>query len=314
MSDSENQISYLPDLAEVDLYSMKAWYKSQARKNKIGFIINIVWCILATIITALTAQALIRNGKAEEYLRDRFNTSSTVVIDNPSVDIKNGEIVILLLSVSLLTFFYPFFIQRNRLKTISHVKLNREQFKHIWNIIDNLVEKMELDKYEISLYLLKNNSYEAHVSKTNNTVNLYISRNLVSYYSQDQDEFKAIIAHELGHVFQRDTRLLILSGKILVLPTILVLIAALYIYLTLGSNSLRFVGFFGLIIFTFSKIVIRRQKAENLADTASIIFLEKTSIISALQKFVSNNDSFWYPSKAERINFIETTLKKFKKI
>ncbi|NLR77112.1 M48 family metalloprotease [Chitinophaga eiseniae] len=317
---------HLPVSIEYNWQHIREQYQKDVKKHRNGDIYNIVMIILALAFGFFIAPQVIAVSEAQRSMNERtenqlYYTNHITVSGDDSIfkdnDLENtiqaATWIMLLVSVasgvSLLLLFYN--SKKSRLDKGNYVYLERSDFKPIWQFIDEALLKMELDHYNVQLCYFKTNALEAHVSVKDETITLYLSRGLINLFSTNVLYFKSILFHELGHVLQKDKKLLQISNRIFWFPAILFVIAFLISAFN-GNFFKSYVGMFGIIFLSFSRLFLKRRNAEMLADTAALAYLENTSIKDVIQKIFTPKISIWYPTQQERLLNIEGRLAKNK--
>lgn len=313
---------------KVDWINMRIWYEKMAKKQGSGLLLQTIMCFLAVVASPLITQRAIDNQRLEKQIADKewnqyryqFDDQTQLFEDSYKRFMESQSekkertplpylVIISVLSILQVIVFLSAGI-KDRLKNVSFTKLDRNLFKGVWVTVDELVSAMNLQKEDISIYYLHSNSFEAHVLKKANNVSIYLTRNIISFYSQDKEKFKAILAHELGHVLQNDTRFLLVGVNTLIIPAILVAIGGVSLMIT-GTSLGLFSAFGGIVILTFAKFFSKRRESEYLADTASLCFLQNENILNVIHTASNETNGLFYPTKTDRINYLNNVIKKF---
>lgn len=311
---------------EYNWQNIREQYQKDVKKHRNGDIYNVVMIVLALAFGFFIAPKVVAASEGQRSLNERtenqlYYTNHITVSGDDTVfndnDLENtiqaATWIMLLVSVStgilLLLLFYN--SKKSRLDGGNYVYLEESDFKPIWHFINEALQKMQLNDYKIQLCYFKTNLLEAHVSVKDETITLYLSRGLINLFSTSPMYFKAIIFHELGHVFQKDRKFLQISNRIFWFPAILFVIA--FLISAFNGNFFKpYIGMFGIIFLSFSRLLLKRRNAEMLADTASLAYLENTSIKDVIQKIITPKVSVWYPTQQERLLNIEGKLAKSK--
>jgi Zn-dependent protease with chaperone function len=196
------------------------------------------------------------------------------------------------------------------------VELNESQFKKIWAASHEIMLKMKLS-HKLRIYYVKKNQAEASVVLEGNTIYLLLSRGMITYSQHNFKDVESIIGHEFGHVCQGDSKILLIGKNTIQIP--LIMSVASWIFLKFGDYT-ALTGMFRLqqdlggswfILFYCWLFVVQRREAEYLADVASIIFVENSTIKDIIEKSVPQSGNLNYPSKSRRLAFIQKSLEKY---
>ncbi|SHL34843.1 M48 family metalloprotease [Flavobacterium chilense] len=316
----------LENQRKIDWINMKIWYEKRAKKQGSGLIFQTVLFFLFLFAVPLITQKGIDNQRLIKGVEDRqwnqysyqTNDDKQFVEDNYKRFMEDerdeGTSLPYMVVISILTIIqiniFLFTGIKNRLNDINYTKLTRDSFNGIWLTIDELASSMNIQSKSINIYYLHTNSFEAHVLKKDNKILLYLTRNIVSFYSQDKEKFKSIIAHELGHILQNDSRFMLVGLNLMIIPTLLVFIGG-FLLLVSGTSLELFSSFGGIIFLTFFKFVTKRKESEFLADTASLCYLESTHILEVIEASEVTTAKFFYPTKNERVVYLNNVIKRF---
>ncbi|MDL2141963.1 M48 family metalloprotease [Flavobacterium tructae] len=234
-------------------------------------------------------------------------------------DVAANQRSLLGILFDLVILVYVLFIYLTRVKQLlpksSYIELNQENYKEIWNICYEIIEKLDLSKLKLKIYYIKTNDIEAHITLEKGVVHLFLSRALISHSHHYPKELESILGHEFGHIVQGDSKLFLITKKAFRLP------------IFLNDMRLCFGIFLALFLFFFSSrqvetavsiIVISliyrriytgfnrlRKESEFLADLCSLIIIEKSEIIKIVNDYIPESNSPNYPSKKERLKSIE---------
>ncbi|MBA4850931.1 M48 family metalloprotease [Emticicia sp. BO119] len=239
-----------------------------------------------------------------------YNEKQLEKIDKAYQKLYQGIIAFIFGLVITFIQIYPFLFFRfeNYLKNTSYKKIDRNSFQSIWTSIDYIAKSMNIDM-PVNLYYLQENNFEAHVINNEEHIDLFLSRQMISFHSQDIDKFQAIIAHEFGHVIQGDTKFL-LSSVYSLRKSFVISIIGLIVTFLIGIDFWSFVALSVASFFFYTNFVERRHKSEYLADIASLCYLQNDKILDVLNLSVTK-DSPYYPTKIQRINNLNKILHRF---
>lgn len=203
----------------------------------------------------------------------------------------------------------------NVISSARYVQLREDQFKKIWSSCYTFMSKMNL-QYALKIYYVKIDSFEASVVLEDEVVYLFLSRNLISYSHNHYEDVEAIIGHEFGHVVQGDTRMMIVTRKAVEIPAIIgtisaIITAVMMIGALLAGKELVEVSLSAMLVVNYWQLVFLRRSAEHLSDMASLAFTEKTTIRSIIEKYIPEKRTLQYPSKSQRLMFINKLLNKY---
>ncbi len=160
-------------------------------------------------------------------------------------------------------------------------------------------------------------------------VNIVLPVNYFLYHQQHPERSKAILAHELGHVRQRDTDLYMLSEKfystvrLVVVPMMCLSLFTVLLMLVLNGNNQVQDGFLpvavsalsviipgAFIVFymgQYNKIKALRQQSEHLADMNAYLYADGDRLLEVLQTLQEpgRRNNIVHPPRKERIAYIQ---------
>jgi len=210
---------------------------------------------------------------------------------NPFLEKVNKEFseyyiyVVILLGV---WFIIAYFFHEDMIKSsVWSVYLDRKNNTELYNLLENLCisQWMKMPK----LALIEDNSLNAFASWIDEkTYTITLSRWIVEKLTKD--ELEAVLAHELWHIKNKDTRLLIISIIFVWIFSFLswILYRTLRVNNNKKANQIIFISFILSIIWYFFSILIRfalSRKREFLADAFSAQATKKPrALASALRK------------------------------
>jgi hypothetical protein len=167
-------------------------------------------------------------------------------------------------------------------------------------------------------------------------INLLLPLNFIHFFEQNKPEAKAILAHELGHVLQHDTKIYLETDsyfeviRMILFPLgIFNLLIHLYLLFASGNYAkiagsdpliiitcIIFIWDITLIVYLYNGFKILREArrdSERLADTAAVLYADGSSLISVLERikndFVKHKSNATHPDKMDRIENINSVLK-----
>jgi len=203
----------------------------------------------------------------------------------------------------LIWFIISFLFHKNLITTLTHAKpIERSVYPKLYNIVENLCISRGLPTPKI--YIINDASMNAFASGLSPKDSIIVfTQGLVN--KLDDKEIEAVAAHELTHIMNRDTRLMLIAiifvGIITTLSEILIRMRIRPKGKKAGSAVLIMlaVKLIAFIIGTFISIMIQSaisRKREFLADSGSVeLTKDSKHLISALEKISQD-------SKVEAIN------------
>ncbi|MBA4850932.1 M48 family metalloprotease [Emticicia sp. BO119] len=310
---------------DIDWVKLKKWYvrqaKIQARKQRLNLPIAILFFIVLNTANILFLLSYLEEKK--EQLNRMVRYDNSIIIDDigglrSDHTEERKKIDDTLIGLITFAFFftitfiqiYPFIFFRlnHYLKEVNYKRLDRNSFQSLWSLIDDLSQSMSLNM-NVQLFYLQENNFEAHILKEKDNINLFLSRKMISFYSQDLQKFKVILAHEFGHVIQGDTKFL-LSGVQSLRKSFIIsyigFIIAYIIGLEYGASAVLAITSF----IYYSIFRKRRHEAEYLADIASVCYLQNKTIAEVLELSIIKDTPF-YPTKMKRLSNLYNTLHRF---
>jgi heat shock protein HtpX len=168
--------------------------------------------------------------------------------------------------------------------------LERKQNMRVYNLVENLCIQLGMTMPKV--YVIEDDSLNAYASGINSkTYAVTLSRGIVE--KLDDDELEGVIAHELTHIRNRDTRLLIISIIFVGIFAFLAQMALRSIRLSGGSNKKNtgyivlvaiLVSAIAYLISIFLRFGISRSR-EYMADGGAAEMTKKPyALASALRK------------------------------
>jgi Zn-dependent protease with chaperone function len=290
---AQNQVN---ESLQMDQAGLVTWYNNRVRRHRLTFIVAIIFLSIYFLpFTMVFVYVLIGglfNGNHNSYV-----------------------------SLGVLLFFVPiliyYFKRKNKevtdiVKGNLYVELNEKQFPKIWAACYQLMQKMHLSQ-QLKVYYVKKEAVEASVITKGNIIYLLLSRGMISHSHKKFKDVESIIGHELGHVRQKDARIMLMSKKVIsVLVELMfvgLLIGMLFSFLGWGDPTLGKQMLAPTLIYWL--FITHRRHAEYLADMASIIFVEKSTIGELIELQMSGNGTFSYPSRSARTSYINRIKLKF---
>jgi hypothetical protein len=294
-------------LPPFDREKLKAWYMAAAidheflAKKEIGAV-KVVMVVQFLLFFVL-------------YFALKDNTNN----DESSI-VFNWEILGSILFYVFLFLRYQWLLRRpvyGHLEKESFEEIKEGRFQHIRDICKQLTSDLGLTDHKLRIYYLKTNQFETHINFSDGCIHLFISRAAISLAGNGDILLKSIMAHEFGHVYQKDDKLFILNKMLLSWPGKLALISTgINCFISLlamlngvfVSGAVSIPAFF--IIRAYTAVNKKRKEAENLADISSLAYVPGSKITYLIEKLATEESTSSYPSKAERLAFIEKTLAK----
>ena len=157
---------------------------------------------------------------------------------------------------------------------------------------------------------------------------ILIPANFIVYFETNKGEGIAVLAHELGHVLQKDTDIYVKTEayfevvrKIFLPLTIINGLSHLVLFFLVSSTDdhpffvlfliclLVFDGFVINYLYTgFNKLRETHRNSEKLADAAAVIYANGFNLINVLNTFdnIEVTPTAIHPNKEERISYINT--------
>ena len=181
-----------------------------------------------------------------------------------------------------------------RSATGSH-SLDRKDNKRVYNLVENLCISRGMKMPKVNV--IEDNSLNAFASGINeNSYTVSLSRGIIN--KLDDEELKAVIAHELTHIQNKDVRLLIIS----------IIFVGIFAFLSeMGLRSIQFGGrrkgkggeimilimvlaAIGYLLSTLFRFALSRKR-EYLADAGAVEMTKNApALASALRKISQDPD------------------------
>lgn len=230
------------------------------------------------------------------------------------IDLKTGD-----RSLYCFLLFYILAIRTDRnqarIKAIASTyrKLNNKDFASMQKFILDIAKVMNIQG-EINIFYSRSNHFIPNIfTATDKEVYLILPRNLVTLFTKNIVHFEAIIAHEFGHVLQKDTQLWWDESKTQELIWIAIL-AHLAYFSTFSSMNMYYLLLFFLffnIIYFKPRFRRKRYNSEFNADLASIVYTGHLGIVDVLNSnYIINTDTYLHPSSGRRVTFILKCMSK----
>jgi hypothetical protein len=223
-----------------------------------------------------------------------------------------------------------------RMKTQGFIfPIAEDQGTHLNKMVKELASKMGIDFSMIVFWgTLSNNKYPSIEEDKAGFIHLLVPLHFLSLLEETEEESRAVLAHELGHVLQEDTKLYLFTDayftviRDLLLPAVVVnfvvSIGLLFVKGVASSlSSPQFVVPYIIevclnlfIIYYlqkgFEELRTTRRTSELLADTASVIYADGSALKAVLECLpdlgVENRAAATHPGKYERIEHIDGLL------
>ncbi|MGB4776319.1 MAG: M48 family metallopeptidase [Daejeonella sp.] len=195
-----------------------------------------------------------------------------------------------LVLVAVGAWFFIAFIFHNKMimKATGSKPLERKEDKRVYNLLENLCISQGIAKMP-ALYIIHDDSLNAFASGIKEgSYAISISQGMID--KLDDEELKAVIGHELTHIQNRDTRMLIIS---IIFVGIFAFIAEMAIRMRFRSNKDKNGGLAIAIIVIaalayFISMIIRfaiSRQREYMADAGAIDMTKNSAALaSALRK------------------------------
>ena len=207
--------------------------------------------------------------------------------------IRTGPFIL----VAVLIWFTIAWFSHNsmiRSATGSH-SLDRKDNKRVYNLVENLCISRGMKMPKVNV--IEDNSLNAFASGINeNSYTVSLSRGIIN--KLDDEELKAVIAHELTHIQNKDVRLLIIS----------IIFVGIFAFLSeMGLRSIQFGGrrkgkggeimilimvlaAIGYLLSTLFRFALSRKR-EYLADAGAVEMTKNApALASALRKISQDPD------------------------
>jgi hypothetical protein len=187
---------------------------------------------------------------------------------------------------------------------------------------------MNIDFSQLRIWkVISQQAYPSVEEDDSGIVHLVLPPNFFLLAQQEPSKSKAILAHELGHVLQADSKLFLITETYLsiinkiFIPLIVVGIAFRF-YLILFSNMSNelagnewfYLGFlFDVVVISFlvdgfNKITQARKQSEFLADTAALLYTGNKSIVDILKNLKDREKNSIHPDKQARLDHINKII------
>jgi heat shock protein HtpX len=215
-----------------------------------------------------------------------------------SIFYENVSIFYIFALIGILVNFFSYFWGDKIITSITGAKeVSRNELPEVYNILENLSISIGLPKTP-KLYLIESNVMNAFATGRNYYNSLVaVTSGLVKNLSKE--EIEGVIAHELSHIKNRDTTVMMIST---VLSGIIAIIADLFLRMGIHNNKesknnfiLLAIGFlFVLLAPIFAQLIhlAISRKREYMADaTGALITRNPEGLASALEKISKQSQS-----------------------
>lgn len=179
-----------------------------------------------------------------------------------------------------------------------------ENAPHVRRIFDELLQRTQQPHECYDLWYVRSNNISPSVVEIHGRAQVLVPRGLVRLSSTDPEQVRAMFAHELGHVMQRDTGTWVYSDifcravYVLAVLTIMAYTSdsvitqykpwdeatAKLVDSMLHTSTSLVLGTIGIVGGLYRYIVKQRRHSEELADTAAILYADGSQLIRALQE------------------------------
>jgi heat shock protein HtpX len=215
-----------------------------------------------------------------------------------SIFYENVSIFYIFALIGILINFFSYFWGDKIITSITGAKeVSRNELPEVYNILENLSISIGLPKTP-KLYLIESNVMNAFATGRNYYNSLVaVTSGLVKNLSKE--EIEGVIAHELSHIKNRDTTVMMVST---VLSGIIAIIADLFLRMGIHNKKesknnfiLLAIGFlFVLLAPIFAQLInlAISRKREYMADaTGALITRNPEGLASALEKISKQSQS-----------------------
>jgi heat shock protein HtpX len=215
-----------------------------------------------------------------------------------SIFYENVSIFYIFALIGILVNFFSYFWGDKIITSITGAKeVSRNELPEVYNILENLSISIGLPKTP-KLYLIESNVMNAFATGRNYYNSLVaVTSGLVKNLSKE--EIEGVIAHELSHIKNRDTTVMMVST---VLSGIIAIIADLFLRMGIHNKKesknnfiLLAIGFlFVLLAPIFAQLInlAISRKREYMADaTGALITRNPEGLASALEKISKQSQS-----------------------
>ncbi len=195
---------------------------------------------------------------------------------------------------------------------------SEDDFPEVWALAVDLRKRMSLEKYSLKMYYIRSSDVGCFVNVDRHQIHLFVSRGFVANMDIAPKDCESILAHEFGHVYQGDNKLFLVNKAVITIPAVIIIITGFIsvllsaIIFASGNGVPNFTGGINFIyVFTLISLTQKKTEAEYLADLASIVFVENSTIANVISKFSSPLPKK-YSMKNLRLINLERTLSKFR--
>jgi Peptidase family M48 len=202
--------------------------------------------------------------------------------------------------------------------------------------IKELADNMRINYSLISFWsIINRDKYPSIEEDKSGNINMLLPINFISFFTKNREGGISILAHELGHVLQKDTKLYLTTDayfeiirKIYLPVSILNLL--IHVWVIFSSNNVSKIFNSDLTSFIVGSILVwdvilisylyngfislreTRRTSEKLADTAAVIFANGRSLQEILESMPNTSGSSKatsiHPNNMERIENIKFIL------
>jgi Zn-dependent protease with chaperone function len=184
-------------------------------------------------------------------------------------------------------------------------------------IVDDLRAKLDITSSIRVLVDVHNSGKGAYIIAHLGRHDLVVSLGLLELVELESEAFRAIVAHELAHVAQKDAILLpisqAMSGSLGFAPPALMMVlsGAYFMWVTWWAGAIMLVSAAPLAA---TRWLLRdaRRRSEELADFAAAIWVSPTGIADAIRLSLSDSAqaSAAHPPKRDRLAWASTYARK----
>ena len=303
----------------------KEWYLKQAKsagKSSKQLYVNSIRVLIAVWLLPFSYSAFLLYAKYMSF-KEGYNFDDSIF---GSVNALTSQLILLF---AVLVFIWNKTIDRvnefgRNIQSGKMKIIESDLIKPIHEIVLELKSKMNI---EANIHYVHGNSNTnlPSIEEYKNEIYLVFPTNFFTLVQKDKEAAECLIAHELGHIIQRDTRLWLLLDSfgthvqkylvpavlILALPKILGIVSIAFEanINPLNSNTIMYLLNIVVIVFFLSGIRQARRRSEYLADFASVLYTEKRGMQKALAEYSEDAPAKArlriHPLKEDRINFLK---------
>lgn len=181
----------------------------------------------------------------------------------------------------------------------------------VWKAVRALQQDMDLTSYTLNLYFVPQDRALPFVYTDQQAISLFLPRTTAYLALLDPAAFRALIAHEFGHVKQGDGKAHLVqvhwARKQLTYATFIGA-STFLIGLGFGKLDIPYISFLATNYLANSNK--RRRKMELMADAATLLYASPQAMVRVLRTYTAPTADLraYYPPVEERINSLNTRL------